>query len=197
MSISFHRVEDLAADSQIRVQIADAIVGADPLFFSTLRRVGLDVRVALDSLLDDCASDISTGWVAVINDRIAGLVSFAHARDIKAKQLRSLSEYLRRIGDRQRFAAAMRDFAARKQPTVDDSVYLLRIFIAEGQRGKGLSVDLMSMFIEAARASPSRCCSLHVHRDNSSARGLYEKLSFSFLADADRFEYQAMVRKLG
>ena len=79
---------------------------------------------------------------------------------------------------------------------IDDSIYLSRIFIAKFQRGSGLSSDLMTMFIEAGRASAAKCCSLHVHRDNHAARRLYERLSFSPVVDAEAFDYQLMVRNL-
>ncbi len=175
--------------------LLQAVIGADPDFFTLLGRFCPDYASRIRKLLLDTNSDISASWLCLDSGQAIGLLAVHPLSTIQARQLVSLRCYLEGVTDKMAFRQALEAFAKQKAMVQSiESLYLTRIFVASSHRKGGIGAFLLSHMQHLQSEGAFSSCSLHVRNDNQGAIAFYQAHGFDWIDGGPGSAYRAMRR---
>lgn len=185
---------DDASLAPYREAVAELLLESSPEFYALLPfKHRKDVLDAIGEQLDQSASELGNTRVVWARDQVIGATSIVYGDVVRAKRL-SLKLLLRRLEPQARAKAlsTLPEFTQTVEPIAVDGVYVARLAISSHARGGGYGRSLLQEIIEESKG---RRISLHVHRDNRAAIGLYESAGFERVS-SDGYAIRLYTRKI-
>jgi ribosomal protein S18 acetylase RimI-like enzyme len=139
-------------------------------------------------------TELANTWLIEDAEGPAAAFWLIPSEEVAKAQKASAVAFFRALDAAQRgpFLKASAEFGALSDPAIpENSSYLPRVSVDPARRGEGLGVYAVDRILEAAEG---RATSLHVHRGNTPAIGLYRRCGFDFAGEPETYEYQLMVR---
>jgi ribosomal protein S18 acetylase RimI-like enzyme len=157
------------------------------LFGKSSNRMHLD----LYNMINDERTEEFNSKSIFLNDNLIGVVSFYDSDEIYYRQLFSLNH----LQNSSRVEPDSISSFSNNVPNIEKkSLYLSRITISEGFRGKGYSTGVLRYLEEEAEKDGYKLISLHVHFRNKKAISVYKK--YGFTIENDKYDYLVMLKEI-
>lgn len=151
---------------------------------------------AVAGMLGEPGSEIGSGFAALCDDQVAGILNFIKAELLPGARLVGAQKLLKRLSGEsiKLFREHLRNYNADYGNVPGESLYLSRIAIEKGYQGTGLAGKMMERFLSLNKDSEKKQAgfSLHVDRNNERAIAFYHK--YGFTSDSSESRYLTMIR---
>ncbi len=181
------RTLPLADVPELAAEVAARCFAIEPVFYSLFSDDRAQNLAAIERLLLDPKTDLGRNRVLVEDGALAGFFSFYDNRRALSVQITTLKQLLRAHGVRPDTRQRVSAFNAQVPRVSGPSLYLSKIFVTGGFRGRGLARRMLAELNGIARAEGLQRISLHVRADNPAALALYRSEGYSVVDDRSQY----------
>ncbi|MCJ2120615.1 GNAT family N-acetyltransferase [Methylobacterium sp. J-001] len=183
--------EEISADGNRRDNLAELVRLAALDFYSIIPLPAHEIRCLIGDQLSSPGTETEHLYVARHEGEDVALFSCLPAAGLDRVRREVALTIIRRLqgAGKATFMTSLQRYSATIQPLVADGLYLSRLAVSPGNRGKGFGAIAVAALLDL---DPSKDIFLHVRRDNTSAVKLYERFGFKKMDKTD-YQFASMV----
>ena len=191
---SVANVNEAQLDCQEKLVLAQLIVSAAPLFYALLPCSEQRMLALVAEQIGEPYTELQNTYVLRHGGRVSSILSAVEGNQITTARLSSSINFIRKLGrsERASYMSNLKRYAKELEPIDKPGTYIARLATKPGLNTAGAGARLLKWFLVSSGPGHYTC---HVHKDNSVAMWLNQKVGFRLISELNEgeFDYRALV----
>jgi len=191
---SVANVNEAQINGDEKLVLAQLIVSAAPLFYALLPCSEQKMLTLVAEQIGEPDTELQNTYVLRHGGRVSSILSAVGDNQITTARLGSSMNFIRKLGRSERacFMSNLKRYAKELEPIDKPGTYIARLATKPASNTAGAGARLLKWFLLSSGPGLYTC---HVHKDNSIAMWLNQKVGFRLISELNEgaFDYRALV----